>query len=172
MACGGPWPCWHFHLGLLASGTETTWLLFSDTQFIVLCHGNPRETNSAGLVDYHPLPAPPVWFHLWPWIFFFKHISLGDQLELGCESKLAAVPAIWEANESTDLEKIIYHLQAPVSSSVNWGQWYLPLRFPITPCCSLSWGINTSSWDLPGGPVAKTPCSQYRSPEFDSWSGN
>ena len=104
--------------------------------------------------------------------FFFKHISLGDQLELGCESKLAAVPAIWEANESTDLEKIIYHLQAPVSSSVNWGQWYLPLRFPITPCCSLSWGINTSSWDLPGGPVAKTPCSQCRSPEFDSWSGN
>ena len=77
--------------------------------------------------------------------FFFKHISLGDRLELGCESKLAAVPAIWEANESTDLEKVIHHLQAPVSSSVNWGQWYLPLRFPITPCSSLSWVINTSS---------------------------
>ena len=26
--------------------------------------------------------------------------------------------------------------------------------------------------DFPGGPVAKTPCSQYRGPRFNSWSGN
>ena len=56
--------------------TENTWLLFSDTQFTVFCHGNPRETNWASLVDYHPLPAPPIWIHLWPWIFFFlTHLS-------------------------------------------------------------------------------------------------
>ena len=29
-----------------------------------------------------------------------------------------------------------------------------------------------SSWDFPGGPVAKTPCSQCRGPGFDPWSGN
>ena len=26
--------------------------------------------------------------------------------------------------------------------------------------------------DFPGGPVAKTPCSQYRGPGFNPWSGN
>ena len=26
--------------------------------------------------------------------------------------------------------------------------------------------------DFPSGPVAKTPCSQYREPRFDPWSGN
>ena len=26
--------------------------------------------------------------------------------------------------------------------------------------------------DVPGGPVAKTPCSQCRGPGFDPWSGN
>ena len=25
--------------------------------------------------------------------------------------------------------------------------------------------------DFPGGPVAKSPCSQYRGPGFDPWSG-
>ena len=29
-----------------------------------------------------------------------------------------------------------------------------------------------SSWDFPGGPVAKTPRSQCRGPGFDPWSGN
>ena len=28
------------------------------------------------------------------------------------------------------------------------------------------------NWDLPGGPVAKTPCSQYKGPRFNLWSGN
>ena len=27
-------------------------------------------------------------------------------------------------------------------------------------------------WDFPGGPVAKTPCSQCRGPGFNPWSGN
>ena len=27
-------------------------------------------------------------------------------------------------------------------------------------------------WDFPGGPGAKTPCSQCRAPGFDFWSGN
>ena len=27
-------------------------------------------------------------------------------------------------------------------------------------------------WDFPGGPVAKTPCSQFRGLRFDPWSGN
>ena len=27
-------------------------------------------------------------------------------------------------------------------------------------------------WDFPGGPAAKTPCSQCRGPWFDPWSGN
>ena len=26
--------------------------------------------------------------------------------------------------------------------------------------------------DLPSGPLAKTPCSQFRGPGFDPWSGN
>ena len=26
--------------------------------------------------------------------------------------------------------------------------------------------------DFPGGPVAKTPCSQWRGPRFNPWSGN
>ena len=26
--------------------------------------------------------------------------------------------------------------------------------------------------DFPGGPVAKTPCSQCKGPELDPWSGN
>ena len=28
------------------------------------------------------------------------------------------------------------------------------------------------SWDFPGGPVARTPCSQCRGPGLDPWSGN
>ena len=28
------------------------------------------------------------------------------------------------------------------------------------------------AWGLPGGPVAKTPCSQCQGPGFDPWSGN
>ena len=27
-------------------------------------------------------------------------------------------------------------------------------------------------WDFPGGPMGKTPRSQYRGPRFDPWSGN
>ena len=26
--------------------------------------------------------------------------------------------------------------------------------------------------DFPGGPVATTPCSQYKGPKFNLWSGN
>ena len=29
-----------------------------------------------------------------------------------------------------------------------------------------------NSWDFPGGPMAKTPCSQHREPGFSPWSGN
>lgn len=29
-----------------------------------------------------------------------------------------------------------------------------------------------ASGDFPGGPVAKTPCSQCRGPRFHLWSGN
>ena len=31
---------------------------------------------------------------------------------------------------------------------------------------------NVTLWDLPGGPVAKTPGTQCRGPGFDPWSGN
>ena len=31
---------------------------------------------------------------------------------------------------------------------------------------------KASSWEFPGGPVAKTPCSQCRGPMFDHWSGS
>ena len=27
-------------------------------------------------------------------------------------------------------------------------------------------------WEFPGGPVGKTPCSQFRGPGLDPWSGN
>ena len=27
-------------------------------------------------------------------------------------------------------------------------------------------------WDVPGGPVVKTSCSQSRGPTFNPWSGN
>ena len=30
---------------------------------------------------------------------------------------------------------------------------------------------NFCFWDFPGGPVAKTPCSQCRGPSFHPWSG-
>ena len=33
-------------------------------------------------------------------------------------------------------------------------------------------GLKYSIWDFPGDPVAKTPCSQYRRPGLDPWSGN
>ena len=32
--------------------------------------------------------------------------------------------------------------------------------------------IQIFSWDFPGGPVAKTPCSRCTGPRFDSWFGN
>ena len=32
--------------------------------------------------------------------------------------------------------------------------------------------IRTKIKNFPGGPVAKTPRSQYRGPRFDPWSGN
>ena len=32
--------------------------------------------------------------------------------------------------------------------------------------------IKPITGDFPGGPVAKTPCSQRRGPGFDPWSGN
>ena len=31
---------------------------------------------------------------------------------------------------------------------------------------------NVQTEDFPGGPVAKTPCSQCRGPGFDPWLGN
>ena len=31
---------------------------------------------------------------------------------------------------------------------------------------------SLSTLDFPGGLVAKTTCSQYMGPRFDSWSGN
>ena len=33
-------------------------------------------------------------------------------------------------------------------------------------------GKSDAGRDFPGGPVAKTPCSQCRGPRFDPWSGN
>ena len=33
-------------------------------------------------------------------------------------------------------------------------------------------GSITTVGDFPGGPVAKTPCSQCRAPRFKPWSGN
>ena len=49
-------------------------------------------------------------------------------------------------------------------------------KTPLDP----SWLLGTSVYgvlasslrDFPGGPVAKTPCSQCRGPEFNPWSGN
>ena len=32
--------------------------------------------------------------------------------------------------------------------------------------------MKESLWDFPGGPVAKTPCSQCRGPGFNPWLGN
>ena len=32
--------------------------------------------------------------------------------------------------------------------------------------------LNKDIRDFPGGPVAKTPVSQYREPRFDPWSGS
>ena len=32
--------------------------------------------------------------------------------------------------------------------------------------------LRTARGDFPGGPVAKTPCSQFWGPGFDPWSGN
>ena len=34
------------------------------------------------------------------------------------------------------------------------------------------WGQEMEIWDFPGGPVAKTPRSQFRRPGFSPWSGN
>ena len=31
---------------------------------------------------------------------------------------------------------------------------------------------SSTSWDFPGGPVAKTPSSQCGGPGFNPWSGN
>ena len=31
---------------------------------------------------------------------------------------------------------------------------------------------RTVTWDFPGGPMGKTPCSQWRGPGFDPWPGN
>ena len=36
-----------------------------------------------------------------------------------------------------------------------------------------SFGVSRNKFlDFPGGPVAKTSCSQGRGPGFDPWSGN
>ena len=34
------------------------------------------------------------------------------------------------------------------------------------------WQIKLAFGDFPGGPVAKTPHSQFRGPRFNPWSGN
>ena len=34
------------------------------------------------------------------------------------------------------------------------------------------WFLRVWSWDFPGGPGAKTPCSQCRGLRFDPWTGN
>ena len=36
----------------------------------------------------------------------------------------------------------------------------------------VAWGQDSTFWDCPGGPVAKTPGSQGRGLEFEPWSGN
>ena len=35
-----------------------------------------------------------------------------------------------------------------------------------------SFVLRLLMWELPGGPVAKTLCSQCKRPGFDPWSGN
>ena len=37
---------------------------------------------------------------------------------------------------------------------------------------SLNKTSREKTWNFPGGPVVKTPCSQCRGPGFNSWSGN
>ena len=56
------------------------------------------------------------------------------------------------------------------SFSVDVSQWpftltsgFQKLQAPIR---------YRESWDFPGGPMAKIPCSQCRGPGFNPWSGN
>ena len=54
---------------------------------------------------------------------------------------------------------------APALTTVWWVQ--PPAQREPRKCM-----LKTSRWDFPGGPVAKTPCTQRRRPRFDPWSGN
>ena len=48
----------------------------------------------------------------------------------------------------------------------------LPLGNIYAHCCHLFKLLRRYQRDFPGGPVAKTACSQSREPRFDPWSGN
>ena len=47
-----------------------------------------------------------------------------------------------------------------------------PLHFRLNFAVNLKPLLKIKLRDFPGGPVAKMPCSQWRRPGFDPWSGN
>ena len=56
-------------------------------------------------------------------------------------------------------------------SRYSCSQCYIVLHF-IPPIPLQNQVLGGSYWDFPGGPVAKTLCSQCRGPRFNPWSGN
>ena len=103
----------------------------------------------------HPL-IPKILLVFWiSWViythscFLFVHTSLYVCL-------LTALPSsVLESNCSL-------RLQGPTTCSPSIHQSW------VQSVTHLKW----CSWDFPGGPVARTVCSQCRGPGFDPWLGN
>ena len=67
----------------------------------------------------------------------------------------------------------IFTLWATREAPLTYFLWTIKfLICTLEEACSV-WVVSKSaSGEFPGGPVAKTPCSQGREPSFDSWAGN
>ena len=61
-----------------------------------------------------------------------------------------------------DLEGIMLSEISQTKTNTMWSHLYVESKTKQT----------KTPRDLPGGPVAETPCSQFRGPGFDPWSGN
>ena len=57
-------------------------------------------------------------------------------------------------------------------ASNGGGTGLIPGQLTKIPRAKKKKKLSKKIRDFPGGPVAKTPCSQCRGPRFDPWSGN
>ena len=130
------------------------------------------------------LPIPPLW--VFP-VHQPEHLSHASNLGWGsvsplivylfhcCSLRTSHCHLLPESPKVCSVHLCLFFCFAyRVSVTIFLNSIYIACNFQMTRakcnCCPSEYvGENR---DFPGGPVAETPCSQCRGPEFHPWSGN